>query len=158
MQKDAWSQILDFLQSLIVPNWSDLIALLPLLIVIGVLGPALSLLVLYHLYHRVTRKQGRVKLADPEAYPAPLDEFGDPVFPPNVPFCSAHGLLFPGRATRCHLDGSELSVRCPVDDVTRLTSQQTCRACGTRYVLGASRSALVVRRAGRPPEGGAAIA
>jgi len=49
-------------------------------------------------------------------------------------------------------------VRCPIDQTTRPASQELCRVCGTRYVLGASRTGLTVRRSGRPPEGGAAVA
>jgi hypothetical protein len=39
-----------------------------------------------------------------------------------------------------------------------VAGQQLCRTCGTRYQLGASMAPLVVRRRGRPPEGGAAVA
>jgi hypothetical protein len=51
-----------------------------------------------------------------------------------------------------------LYVRCPVDDMTRVASQDLCRVCGTRYQLGAALSPVVVQRSGRPPEGGAAVA
>ena len=156
--RDAWTSFLDFLSTIITPNWEELIGLLPLFVMLGLTGPILSLLVLYHLYHFVKRRRGRVHLAEPEPMPAPLDANGLPVAPPNVPFCSRHGLIYPLKAKSCELDKEELSVRCPIDDTIRVASQQLCRACGTKYVLGTSSTALTVRRVGRPPEGGAAAA
>ena len=83
---------------------------------------------------------------------------GCPVFPPNVPYCLEHSLIYPASRVRCEVDGTDLSVRCPVDGTVRDASIQTCSGCGTRFVLGASSApALVVRHAG-PPEGGAAVA
>lgn len=158
MPNDAWTSFLRFLSTIITPSWDDLIRLMPLFVIVGVLGPALSLLVLYHLYHFVKRSRPRIQLQEAEASAAPLGEGGMPVIPPNVPHCSKHGLIYPLDATVCELDREELSVRCPVDDVVRSARQQLCKACGTRYILGASNTAIMVRRAGRPPEGGAAAA
>jgi hypothetical protein len=155
---DPWSQFLDWLDNIIIPNWSELIGLLPILLVLGVLGPALSLIALLHLHHRFTRKRGRIRVAEAFAEAAPRDEAGQPVFAPNVPFCAEHALVYPGQSRTCDVDGAELSVRCPVDSTTRRAGDQVCRSCGTKYVLAAGQSPLVVRRNGRPPEGGAAVA
>jgi hypothetical protein len=155
---DPWTAFLDWLETVMVPDWTALIGLLPVFIVLGVLGPGLSLLVLYHLYHRFTRRKGRVRLAEIDARPAERDEAGEPIFPPNVPFCPTHALVHPPQDRSCAVDGEELSVLCPIDRAPRPASQQTCRTCGTKYVLGASNVALTVRRSGRPPEGGAAVA
>ncbi len=157
-EKDAWTTILDFLSTIITPNWEELIALLPLFVLIGLVGPVLTLLMLYQLRVRLTSRHGRVQLAEPEPTPAPLGEDGLPNVPANVPYCSRHGLVYPLSARTCELDREELSVRCPIDDTVRVASQQLCRACGTKYVLGASRTAVMVRRTGRPPAGGAAAA
>ena len=89
---------------------------------------------------------------------AQRDEDGRAIFPPNVPFCAQHELIYPASARSCDVDGGELLVRCPIDDNTRVASQQLCRVCGTRYQLGASVAPVTVRRRGHPPEGGAAIA
>lgn len=158
MQNDAWSSFLDFLSTIITPSWDGLIRLMPLFVILGVLAPVLTLLVMYHLYHFVKRRRPHIRLEQAEAIAAPIGEGGLPVIPPNVPYCSRHGLIYPLDATACELDGEELSVRCPVDDVVRTAREQLCRACGTRYVLGASNAAIMVRRVGRPPEGGAAAA
>jgi hypothetical protein len=155
---DPWTAFLQFLQTLVSPNWGELISMMPLFIVAGVLGPIITLVMLLWVGYLLHRRRGRVRIAEPEAMPAPLDANGEPVFAPNVPFCETHALIYPATATICEGDGSELSVSCPIDHTVRVASQQVCRACGTRYVLGAARTALTVRRTGRPPEGGAAIA
>jgi hypothetical protein len=158
-QPDPWTTFLDWLTTIVVPDWGELISMLPLFVVLGVVGPGLTLLMLMQLHHVFTRQRGRVRTTE-ELQPAPAerDAAGDPIFPPNVPFCPRHALIFAAASTTCHLDGDELTVRCPVDGVSRSARQQVCRSCGTRYVLGASQTALTVRRQGHPPEGGAAVA
>lgn len=158
MTTDPWTGFLDWLETIIVPDWGGLISLLPILLILGVLGPGLTLLFLYWTYHRIKSKRGRVRIDDPSPEPAPVGTDGNPEFPPNVPFCPHHNLVYPVTAKRCAIDGEELFVRCPVDDMMRPASQDICRVCGTRYQLGASLAPVVVRRSGRPPEGGAAIA
>jgi hypothetical protein len=155
---DAWTAFLEWLQTILIPDWNGLIALVPILLILGVLGPVLTLLLLYWLYVRVSSPRGRVRIDDPQPYPAERAADGAPVYPANTPYCARHALIHPPTAVNCAIDGDELVVRCPVDDNVRSASQQVCRACGTRYQLGASLTALVVRRHGSPPEGGAAIA
>ena len=150
---------LDLLSKLILPDWGDLVTnWLPILLVVGVVGPILSLLALYWGYQLLTRPRFRVRIADVEPMAVPRDAAGQPVIPPNAPYCSQDLLVYPPRVTRCAVCGDELSVRCPVDQTLRPVSQETCSACGTRYVLGASDTAMTVRRQGSPPAGGAAIA
>ena len=155
---DLWGNLLRLLQQLIIPDWNDLIALLPLALVFGLLGPVLTLLMLAWLHHRVTRRKGRVRIAELEPVPALRDENGEPLVGPNTPYCPRHSLIYPPHATTCDVDHEELTVRCPIDDTLRTATEQTCRACGTKYVLGASLAPVTVRPTGRPPEGGAAIA
>ena len=62
------------------------------------------------------------------------------------------------RETRCRECRQELTVRCPTDGTLRSASEQTCSACGTRYVLGAVETAVAVQRRSGPPAGGAAVA
>jgi hypothetical protein len=154
----TWTDFLGLLQKIIIPDWSDVINALPILFVLGLLGPILTLLGLLWLRYRFTRRTGRVRLADPAPVPAERDEDGYLIVPPSTPFCARDGLLYPPNATRCESCREELVVRCPVDSTTRTARQQVCRACGTRYVLGASTTAVAVRRSGGPPEGGAAVA
>jgi hypothetical protein len=155
----TWTAILDLLQKVIVPDWTDWINALPILVVIGLLGPILTLLFLVWLHYMLfVRRRGRVRVADPAPVLAERDESGFWIIPPNTPFCAREGLLYPPNARRCISCRDELLVRCPVDSTTRVANQDICRVCGTKYVLGAATTALTVQRPSGPPEGGAAIA
>ncbi|MDP8905654.1 MAG: hypothetical protein M3N29_10175 [Chloroflexota bacterium] len=155
---DAGTVFLDWLSGILIPDWNALIGLLPILVILGVTGPILSLLALYWFYHAIIDRRGRVRLEEPEPVAAPVGDDGLPIFPANVPYCPRHALIYPPTDRRCSIDGEELTVRCPVDETPRVASQELCRVCGTRYQLGASVAAVAVRRTRRPPEGGAAVA
>ncbi len=132
--------------------------MLPFWVVLGVVAPILTLLMLAWVWHFLRKPRPRVHIGEPEAVAAPRATDGLAIFPPNVPYCLEHSLIYPASRSRCEIDGTDLSVRCPVDGTVRDASIHTCSGCGTKFVLGASSvPALVVRRAG-PPEGGAAVA
>jgi hypothetical protein len=155
----TWTAILSLLEKVIVPDWNDWVNAIPILVVLGLLGPMLTLLFLAWLYYMVfVRRRGRVRTADPEPAVAERDEAGFWIIPPNTPFCAREGLLYPPNARRCVSCRNELMVRCPVDSTTRVASQDICRACGTKYVLGAVSTAVTIKRRSGPPEGGAAVA
>ena len=141
-----------------MPDWGGLIGLLPLFIIIGLLGPIVTLVALMWVWHSLHRRRGHVRLEEMAALPAPMDVEGRPSFPANVPYCEEHALLFPARARTCRIDGDLLRVSCPVDGTVRPAEVQTCPACGTRFVLGATAPSLMVASQGGPPEGGAAAA
>ena len=155
---DPWTAFLEWLQTILIPDWNGLIQLLPILLILGVVGPGLTLLGLYWFYVVATSRRGKVRIDDVNPTPAERAADGTPAYPPNVPYCATHELLYPPTAKTCEIDGEELRVRCPVDDVVRVASQPICRSCGTRYELGASLAPIAVRRRGRPPAGGAAVA
>ena len=155
---DPWTAFLEWLQTILIPDWNGLIQLLPILLILGVLGPGLTLLAVYWFYVTITSRRGKVRRDDPSPTPAARAADGSAIYPPNAPYCREHELLYPATATTCEIDGEELSVRCPVDDTIRQASQPLCRTCGTRYQLGASLAPIVIRRRGRPPAGGAAAA
>ena len=155
---DPWTAFLQWLQTIIVPDWTGLIQLLPILLIVGVVGPGLSLLAVYWMYVRMTTRRGKVRIDEPVPELAQHAANGSPIYPPNVPYCPTHELIYPATARECDIDGEELQVRCPVDETVRVAGQQLCRTCGTRYELGASLTPIVIRRHGRPPAGGAAIA
>ena len=46
-----WNAILDLTSKFVIPDWGALIGLLPIFLLIGVLGPILSILVLVHLIY-----------------------------------------------------------------------------------------------------------
>jgi hypothetical protein len=151
-------RFLELLEALLIPDWTDLMAFVPFLLILGLVGPVLTLLVLYWLYVRISTPRGRVRVDDPAPVPARHAADGTPIYPPNTPYCQTHELVYPPTVRNCEIDGQELHVRCPVDEMTRVASQEVCRSCGTRYQLGASLAPVIVRRHGRPPEGGAAVA
>lgn len=158
MSPDPWTAFLDWLTTVLVPSWGELIALLPYLLIIGVVGPILTLLALMWAWHLATRQRARVtrRTASPE--PAPLDDDGLPYFPVNVPYCIEHALVYPPRARTCELDRADLQVTCAADGTVRAASVETCPSCGTTYRLGAASATLLVVGGGGPPEGGAAVA
>lgn len=158
MSSDPWTAFLDWLTTVLVPSWGELIALLPYVLIATVVGPVITLLVLMWGWHLVTRRRGRVRRAQAQPVPAPRGDDGTIIFPPNVPYCEDHALLYPPRARRCEIDGVDLLVACPVDGSLRAADVQTCSACGTRFRLGATASSIAVLSADGPPEGGAAIA
>lgn len=151
--------IIDLTSKLFLPDWNDVVTqLLPMAVLLGVVGPILSLLAVYWIYQTATRPRFRVRAGSTGPHAATIDADGQAQVPPNVPFCSRDGLLYPPRSAKCSTCGDELSVRCPVDDTWRSARLETCSACGTRYVLGASDTPLAVRRSSGPPKGGAAVA
>lgn len=157
-QSDPFSTFLEWLSTILLPDWDGLLALLPILVILGLTGPILTVLFLYWTYHFFTARRGRVRTDEPEPVAAPLADDGTPTYPANMPFCPQHQVIYPPSARNCDIDGGELYVRCPIDSNIRVASQQLCRVCGTRYELGASVAPVTVRRRGRPPEGGAAVA
>ena len=158
MSPDPWTAFLDWLTTVVVPNWSELVGMLPLWILLGVTGPIISLIALGWAYHFIRAQRAHVHRAIPEVVSAPRDADGLPVFPANVPYNPRLGLIYPPDRTTCEADGSNLMVRCPVDGTVREAAIQVCRACGTKYVLGAARTPMLVARTGTPPSGGAAAA
>lgn len=154
----AWHEILGVLEKIIIPNWNDVIGWLPILVVIGLVGPILTLVFLLWAWDFMKRDRPRVRYAEPEPLVAERNADGYFVVAANVPYCPRDGMIYPPGAVVCRLCRRELVVRCPVDDTTRTAREELCRACGTRYVLGAGTKALTVRRRRGPPEGGAAVA
>lgn len=155
---DPWTAFLDWLSTILIPDWNGLILLLPILLILGLVGPGLTLLALYWMYVRLNTRHGKVTIDEPDPMPVQPGPDGTYVYPVNAPYCPTHHLVYPATARQCSIDGDELLVRCPVDDSVRVASQDLCRTCGTRYQLGASLAPVVIRRRGTPPAGGAAVA
>ena len=155
---DPWTAFLEWLSTILIPDWNGLIQLLPLLLIFGLVGPVLTFLTLYWIYVRLNSQRGRVSSDEPDPVAVQQGPDGTYTYPVNAPYCPTHHLVYPATARECTIDGEELLVRCPVDDSVRFASQQLCRTCGTRYQLGASLAPVVIRRRGAPPAGGAAVA
>ena len=149
-----WTQLLGFVEKLVIPDWGALVARLPLFLVLGVLGPLLSLGGLIWTYYFVTRPRAKVRFEEGPRV-APLDDAGHPVYPPGEPYCPHDGLVFGPGTARCQRDDTPLSVICPMCGIGREAAISTCGNCG--LILKVEARARVMRPAG-PPPGGAAIA
>ena len=69
--------------------------MLPFWIVLGVVGPIISLIALAWVWHFLRKPRARIETDQPEGYPAPLGADGLPAFPPNVPYCLEHAHHLP---------------------------------------------------------------
>ena len=155
----VFDTLLELTSFFILPDWNDVVQhMLPAAVVLFLVGPVITLLVLYWLYQWLHMPRFRVRPAEVGPVPVPRDKAGQPLIPASVPYCSHDGLSYPGKETRCSECRHELSVRCPIDDTLRVASEQTCSACGTRYLLGASDTAIAIQRRSGPPTGGEAVA
>lgn len=149
-----WSDFLAFLSTLVIPDWAALIALLPLFVLIGIVGPLLSLAALAWLGYGITKPRVKVRY-DEGTKVAPRDHLGRPIVPAGEPWCPRDGLIYGPGATRCDVDKSNLLVQCPKCDVVRDAGLSTCGNCGLKLDL--QPRAMIVATDG-PPPGGAALA
>ncbi|HEX8938770.1 MAG TPA: hypothetical protein VF763_01295 [Candidatus Limnocylindrales bacterium] len=147
-----WTQFLDLLSKLVIPDWGALIGLLPILL----LGP----IVLYLLattgiwtFASLRRPRARVRTLEGPR-PAALGEDGEAAFPVGEPFCLRDRLVYPPGTTRCEACGRDLAVRCPMCGLERPADIDTCGNCG--LVLKVEPRIRALRPAGPPPGGAAA--
>jgi hypothetical protein len=148
-----WTNILAFSATFVTPDWGALIGLLPILLLLFVVGPILTILVLawaHYLFHRPRTK--RVFAATRRA--APLDADGSPVYPSGEPYSPSEGVIYePG--TILSATGEGLVVACPKCGLVRSVLLDTCGNCGLSFTLKpTTRSA----RPAAAPRGGAAAA
>jgi len=151
----AWTGLLDLLAKIIIPDWASLIGLLPLLLLVGVIGPLVSLLLLGQLIYLIRKPRVGVRYAEGPRQ-AELDAEGRPIFPPGRPHCLRDGLIYRSGTTRCDAHGDVLWVVCPMCGLGRSAEITTCGNCG--LVLRIEERALVLGPVAGPPPGGAAAA
>jgi len=149
-----WSDFLGFISKLIIPDWAGLIQLLPVFVVIGIVGPLLSLAILTLLGYSITKPRVKVRY-DEGTKVAPRDHLGRPIVPVGEPYCPRDGLIYPVGRLRCDVDRTSLLVRCPKCEVIRTAGLATCGNCG--LTLNLQPRAMIVSTDG-PPPGGAALA
>jgi hypothetical protein len=149
----AWHSFLQLITGIVIPDWGQLIGLLPILLVIGVVGPAVSLLALGWFLYVVRAPRARVRLEIGAMHAAIED--GKPVYPAGEPYCPTDRLVYPSGTTRCDTCARDLFVRCPKCATGRAAAIGTCGNCG--LILKIESRARALRPAG-PPSGGAAAA
>jgi hypothetical protein len=144
-----WNSLIEFSSQFIIPDWDELVALLPILLLIGVAGPLLTLTVLFWLRYVVRRPSVRLPFA-PRRRAAPLDAEGRPVFPVGEPYSLAEGVVYEPGETRSE-SGDALLVACPKCTLVRPAAEPVCGNCGLAFTLTpATRS---IQPAGPPPGG-----
>jgi hypothetical protein len=148
-----FQHVIDFLTPILIPDWKALINLLPVFLVIGVVGPLLSLLVLGWVLYILGKPRSRIPYSDPQAHLAELVD-GQPVYPAGEPYCAQDHLVYPSGATRCDTCHRDLAVVCPKCGTGRAAWIDTCGTCG--LVLKINRTVPALRPAGPPPGGAAA--
>ncbi len=150
--EQIWNGLIDFSSKLVIPDWGGLVALLPVFLIVGVVGPLLTLLVLAWFVYVVRRPRLATAYRDPRR-PAALDDRGLPVYPPGEPYSPAEGMIYEAGATR-DASGNELVVACPKCGLVRPASRDRCGNCGLAFSL--QPPTIAVRPAGPPPGGAAA--
>ncbi len=150
-----WTTILDITEMFVIPDWNSVIGLMPLLIFLGVVGPLVTFLFLGIVAYQVTKPRAHLKLAEgPQV--ARLGADGQPIFPPGLPFCRDHVLIYPTGTIHCEHGGEDLRVICPMCGLGRRAVIDTCTNCG--LVLQVKSHPVPVVRSSGPKPGGAAAA
>ena len=150
-----WNTILDIPEMFVIPDWSSVIGLLPLLIFVGIVGPLVTFVLLGIVGYQLTKPRPHLKLAEgPQLARTGAD--GQPIFPPGQPFCRRHALIYPTGTVHCERGGEDLSVICPMCGLGRPAEIDTCTNCG--LVLNVKKQPVPVVRTHGPKPGGAALA
>ena len=150
-----WTQILDITAIFVMPDWTFVIGLLPIIVLLGLVMPFLTGLMLGTGAYLVTKP--RVKVAFEEGpRVAQLDAGGEPVYPVGLPHCRRDALVYLSGTTRCERCQDPLTVICPMCSLGRLAAIDTCTNCG--LVLKVVPRAVAVRTTPGPKPGGAAVA
>jgi hypothetical protein len=150
-----WSDFLAWLSTIVIPDWGGLIGLLPIIVLIGVIGPLLTLAVLAWLGYGITKPRTKVTYEADVRRVAPRDHLGRIIAPLGEPYCPLDGTIYPSNLQRCDIDKAVLLLRCPKCDVIREAGIATCGNCGLSLAL---ESRVMVVATDGPPPGGAAIA
>jgi hypothetical protein len=150
--EQLWTNLLAFSEQFIVPAWGELVALLPIFLLLFVVGPLLTILALAWLRYGAVKPRVRVRFADLRRA-APMDADGNPVFPAGEPYSVAEGVIYEPGSTRS-AGGETLVVACPKCSLVRPAAEDTCGNCGLTFTLAPTTRTL--RPAGPPPGGAAA--
>ena len=150
--EQVWNSLIDFTSKIVVPDWGALVNLLPIFLLVGVVGPILTLLVLAWFIYFVRKPRLRVEFAAARRH-APLDGAGNPVYPLGEPYSPREQVIYEPGATRSD-SGEDLLVACPKCSLVRRASEDVCGNCGLSFTL--TPTTRSVRKAGPKPGGAAA--
>lgn len=153
--QNLFHQLLEFMTQFVIPDWPELINLLPVFVALGLLGPLLTIAVLVWFVYLARRPRTSVAYAEGPRR-AEIGANGQPIFPTAEPYCHRDGLVYPLGVTTCDDCRDDLAVRCPKCGVGRRSTMAACGNCGLEINLK-PRLEPVSRIVG-PPPGGAAVA
>ena len=138
-----WNTILETMALFVIPDWSAIIGLLPVLIFLGVVGPLTD--VPDPRRSSSTRSQAAGEGREVRGGPAvaQIGADGQPVFPPGLPHCRRDALIYESGTDRCERCHDALAVICPMCGLGRLAVLDTCTNCG--LVLKVKPRAVVLR-------------
>lgn len=145
-------RILDLLTFFIMPDWTELIGLIPILLVVGVIGPIVTLLALAWIVYVLRAPRTKITLEVAPVRARVVD--GRPAYPAGEPYCPVDGLIYPSGAVTCDTCRRDLFVACPKCFTGRTARLDTCGNCG--LVLKIENRARALRPVGPPPGGAAA--
>jgi len=149
-----WTQALGLIAKVVSPDWGSLIGLLPVFLLIGVIGPLITVLALLWMYYFVRRPRTRVRFVEGPRLAAIACD-GLPLFPPGEPYDVRTGLIYPPGTTE-NDSGELLSVTCPMCAIARTADVATCHNCGLVLKVDRRVAVRTMQPAGPPPGGAAA--
>jgi len=148
-----WTDLLAFSAKFVTPDWGQLIALLPVFLLLFVVGPILTVLVLAWAHYFFYRPRARRVFAATRRA-APPDADRRLVYPAGEPYSPSEGVIYEPGAVRS-ASGEDLVVGCPKCGLVRSVTVDTCGNCGLAFTLKPTTRSL---RPAAPPPGGAASA
>jgi hypothetical protein len=151
----VWSQILKVTTLFVIPDWGQVIAALPVVVVLGLVAPFLTFLALGTVVYLARKPRVNVRFEEGPRV-AEIGADGQPVFPVGLPHCRRDGLVYPSGTLRCERCHDDLAVVCPMCSLGRSALIDTCSNCG--LVLKVKSRAVAVRASAGPRPGGAAVA
>ena len=153
--QNVWNTILEITSFFVIPDWGGLISLLPILVLIGLVGPFITFPVLITVVYLIRKPRARVDLVEGPRV-AEVGPDGEPIFQPGLPHCRRDRLIYPSGTLRCDRCGDDLAVICPMCGLGRSALIDTCTDCG--LILKVKPGAVVVHSTPGPKPGGAAAA
>ena len=100
-----WTDLLAFSATFVTPEWGELIGLLPIFVLIGVVGPIITVLVLAWAHYGFYRPRAKRMFAETRR-PALLDAEGRPIYPIGEPYSPSEGFIYEPGAIRSASGGS----------------------------------------------------
>ncbi len=150
-----WSQILRVTSLFVIPDWGQVIAALPVVVVLGLVAPFLTFLMLGTVIYLARKPRVKVSFEEGPRV-AEIGADGQPIFPVGLPHCRRDGLVYASGTLRCERCHDDLAVVCPMCSLGRSALIDTCSNCG--LVLKVKSRAIAVRASAGPRSGGAAVA